>query len=102
MGGREGGGRVVTVNPSPPSVIMETDPGVLAHRIAIKVDDGEQSMKNVSVGDMGENQRKDLGTRQYYCAFLLRCCSQQRRTCGGHYSRTDCHYCSFYIFPKLN
>ena len=26
---------------------METDPGVLTHRIAIKVDDTEQSVKNV-------------------------------------------------------
>ena len=33
----------------PHSVIMETDPAVLTHRIAMKAEDGEQSVKNVSL-----------------------------------------------------
>ena len=31
------------------SVIMETDPAVLTQRIAIKVDDTEQSVRNVRI-----------------------------------------------------
>lgn len=37
------------VLPPPCSVIMETDPAVLTHRIAVKAEDGEQSVKNVSL-----------------------------------------------------
>ena len=40
--------RVFTCPLSSLSVIMETDPGVLTQRIAVKVDDTEQSVKNVN------------------------------------------------------